>query len=145
MGTTSKLDVPKNITAIFLPSRAPELNPVENIWQYLRANCPASGNPGAVQFADRRPAIIPLIFAARRATNTVWFNTATGVVMLVGRLASVIPIMAIAGSLARKKKAKPSASAFPTHGLLFAMFLLFPALTLGPLAEQALLQAGRTF
>ena len=36
--TTSKLDVPKNITPIFLPSRAPELNPVENVWQYLRQN-----------------------------------------------------------------------------------------------------------
>ncbi len=36
--TTDKLNVPKNITLIFLPSRAPELNPVENIWQYLRAN-----------------------------------------------------------------------------------------------------------
>ena len=33
-----KLDVPKNITPIFLPSRAPELNPVENVWQYLRQN-----------------------------------------------------------------------------------------------------------
>jgi transposase len=36
--TTAMLDVPKNITPIFLPSRSPELNPVENIWQYLRAN-----------------------------------------------------------------------------------------------------------
>ncbi len=36
--TTDKLDIPGNITPIFLPSRAPELNPVENIWQYLRAN-----------------------------------------------------------------------------------------------------------
>jgi transposase len=36
--TTSKLDVPINITPIFLPSRAPELNPVENVWQYLRQN-----------------------------------------------------------------------------------------------------------
>ena len=36
--TTTNLDVPENITPIFLPSRAPELNPVENIWQYLRAN-----------------------------------------------------------------------------------------------------------
>src|SRR5208282_6010021 len=35
--TTAKLDVPSNITPIFLPSRAPELNPVENIWQHLRA------------------------------------------------------------------------------------------------------------
>ena len=36
--TTGKLDVPANITPILLPSRAPELNPVENVWQYLRAN-----------------------------------------------------------------------------------------------------------
>ena len=36
--TTANLDVPNNISPIFLPSRAPELNPVENIWQYLRAN-----------------------------------------------------------------------------------------------------------
>ena len=36
--TTSKLDVPDNITPIFLPSRAPELSPVENVWQYLRQN-----------------------------------------------------------------------------------------------------------
>jgi hypothetical protein len=36
--TTGKLDVPDNITPILLPSRAPELNPVENVWQYLRQN-----------------------------------------------------------------------------------------------------------
>ena len=36
--TTGDLDVPENITPIFLPSRAPELNPVENVWQYLRSN-----------------------------------------------------------------------------------------------------------
>ena len=36
--TTGKLNIPKNITPIFLPSRSPELNPVENIWQYPRAN-----------------------------------------------------------------------------------------------------------
>ena len=36
--TTVSLDMPKNITPILLPSRAPELNPVENIWQYMRAN-----------------------------------------------------------------------------------------------------------
>jgi hypothetical protein len=36
--TTANLDMPKNITPILLPSRAPELNPVENIWQYMRAN-----------------------------------------------------------------------------------------------------------
>jgi transposase len=36
--TTGKLKLPRNVTIILLPSRAPELNPVENIWQYLRAN-----------------------------------------------------------------------------------------------------------
>lgn len=36
--TTANLKIPKNVTPIFLPSRAPELNPVENVWQYLRAN-----------------------------------------------------------------------------------------------------------
>ena len=36
--TTSKLEMPANIKPIFLPSRSPELNPVENIWQYMRAN-----------------------------------------------------------------------------------------------------------
>ena len=36
--TTDRLKMPKNITLILLPSRSPELNPVENVWQYLRAN-----------------------------------------------------------------------------------------------------------
>jgi transposase len=36
--TTAKLEVPANITTIFLPSRAPELNPVENVWEFLRSN-----------------------------------------------------------------------------------------------------------
>jgi hypothetical protein len=36
--TTGRLAVPRNMTLVFLPSRAPELNPVENLWQYLRAN-----------------------------------------------------------------------------------------------------------
>ena len=36
--TTTNLDVPENITPIFLPWREPKLNPFENIWQYLRAN-----------------------------------------------------------------------------------------------------------
>jgi transposase len=36
--TTAKLEVPANITPIFLPSRAPELNPVENVWEFLRSN-----------------------------------------------------------------------------------------------------------
>ncbi len=90
------------------------------------------------------------------AINTPWFNTTTGIVMLLGRIASVVPIMAIAGSLALKKKIRPSAGTFPTHGPLFVVLLLFvvlivtllqffPVITLGPLVEHALMMAGRTF
>jgi len=88
--------------------------------------------------------------------NTPWFNTTTAIVMILGRLAGVVPIMAIAGSLARKKKVLPSTGTFPTHGALFAFLLLgvtvivalldfFPALTLGPLVEHLLLSSGKVF
>jgi K+-transporting ATPase ATPase A chain len=88
--------------------------------------------------------------------NTVWFNTTTGVVMIIGRVAGVIPIMAIAGSLARKKKVLPSAGTFPTDGAMFVFLLLgvtvivtlldfFPAITLGPLVEHLLLSSGKVF
>jgi K+-transporting ATPase ATPase A chain len=90
------------------------------------------------------------------SVNTPWFNTTTGIVMLLGRIGSVIPIMAIAGALAQKKKVRPSTGMFPTHGPLFVVLLLavimivtllqfFPVITLGPLVEHALMAAGRTF
>jgi K+-transporting ATPase ATPase A chain len=88
--------------------------------------------------------------------NTPWFNTTTGVVMLLGRLGGVVPIMALAGSFAQKRKAPPSLGAFPTHGPLFVVVLIgvvlivallqfFPILALGPLAEHFMLAAGKTF
>jgi len=43
--TTGKLNLPKNITIILLPSKSPELNPVENVWQYLRANRLSRAHP----------------------------------------------------------------------------------------------------
>jgi hypothetical protein len=59
-GATGKLDVLDNITPTFLPSRAPELNPVENIWQYLRQNWLSNtgfpGRNGAFQFRTERRA-----------------------------------------------------------------------------------------
>ena len=90
------------------------------------------------------------------AVNTPWFNTTTGIAMLLGRIGGVVPIMAIAGSLARKKKIGASAGTFPTHGLLFVTLLLavvlivtllqfFPMITLGPLLENVLMENGRTF
>ncbi|MFY9656922.1 MAG: potassium-transporting ATPase subunit KdpA [Methylocystis sp.] len=88
--------------------------------------------------------------------NTLWFNTALGLAMFIGRFAYVAPVLALAGSFAAKKKAPPSAGTFPTHGPLFVGLLIgvililyllqyFPALALGPVVEHFLLQAGKTF
>ncbi len=90
------------------------------------------------------------------SANTPWFNTTLGLAMLLGRFAYVVPVMAIAGSIAAKKKGAESAGTFPTHGLLFVGLLIgvililgglqyFPALALGPIVEQFLMQAGKTF
>ena len=88
--------------------------------------------------------------------NTPWFNTTLGLAMFLGRFAYVIPVLALAGSFAAKKKAPASAGTFPTDGPLFVGLLLgvivilyllqyFPALALGPVVEHFLMQAGKTF
>jgi potassium-transporting ATPase potassium-binding subunit len=88
--------------------------------------------------------------------NTLWFNTTTGMAMLLGRFFVVIPILAIAGSLAAKKTAPASLGTFPVTGPLFAILLVstilivgaltfFPALSLGPILEHLLMLAGKTF
>jgi K+-transporting ATPase ATPase A chain len=88
--------------------------------------------------------------------NTPWYNTTLGLAMFLGRFAYVVPVMALAGSFAAKKKSPESAGTFPTHGPLFIGLLLgvivilyllqyFPALALGPVVEHFLLQAGKTF
>jgi potassium-transporting ATPase potassium-binding subunit len=90
------------------------------------------------------------------SANTPWYNTTLGIAMLLGRFAYVIPVMALAGSLAAKTKAPPSSGTFPTHGLLFVGLLTgvililgglqyFPALALGPIVEHFLMTAGKTF
>ena len=90
------------------------------------------------------------------SANTPWYNVTTGVAMFFGRFAHAIPILAIAGSLAAKKKAKPSAGTMPTDGPLFITFLLavvaivtllqyLPALALGPIAEHFLAGQRATF
>ena len=76
--------------------------------------------------------------------------------MLLGRFAYVIPVLALAGSLAAKKKVPASAGTFPTDGPLFVgllvgviviLYLLqyFPALSLGPVVEHYLMLDGKTF
>jgi K+-transporting ATPase ATPase A chain len=88
--------------------------------------------------------------------NTLWFNTTLGLAMLLGRFAYVIPVLALAGSLAAKKKIPASAGTFPTDGPLFVgllvgviviLYLLqyFPALSLGPVVEHYLMLGGKTF
>ncbi|MFH5926299.1 potassium-transporting ATPase subunit KdpA [Roseomonas xinghualingensis] len=88
--------------------------------------------------------------------DTPWLNTTLGIAMLLGRFAYVVPVMAIAGSLAAKAKAPSSAGTFPTHGPLFAGLLagvililgglqFLPSLFLGPIAEHFTLLAGKTF
>ncbi|MFZ0333343.1 MAG: potassium-transporting ATPase subunit KdpA [Candidatus Acidiferrales bacterium] len=88
--------------------------------------------------------------------NTLWYNTSTAAAMLLGRFFMVIPVLAIAGSLARKKTAPPSVGTFPVTGPLFTVLLIstilivvaltfFPALSLGPILEHLLMAAGKAF
>ncbi|WP_406468551.1 potassium-transporting ATPase subunit KdpA [Streptomyces sp. NBC_01594] len=80
------------------------------------------------------------------SVNTVWYNTALGVVMLVGRFLPMVFVLALAGSLAGQQPVPVTAGTLPTHrpqfvGLLTGVILIvvgltyFPALALGPLAE----------
>ncbi len=88
--------------------------------------------------------------------NTTWYNTTLGLAMLLGRFAYVIPVMAIAGSLAAKVRVPASNGTFPTDGPLFVGLLIgiiiilgglqyFPALALGPIVEHFAMLAGQTF
>jgi len=88
--------------------------------------------------------------------NSLWYNVSTAVVMLLGRFFMLIPVLAIAGNLARKKIVPESAGTFPVTTPLFAGLLVsvilivsaltfFPALSLGPILEHLLMHAGRTF
>jgi potassium-transporting ATPase potassium-binding subunit len=88
--------------------------------------------------------------------NTLWYNSSTAAAQLLGRFFMHIPIIAMAGSLARKKIVPESAGTFPVTGLLFSFLLVavilivgaltfFPALSLGPILEHLLMNAGKTF
>jgi potassium-transporting ATPase potassium-binding subunit len=88
--------------------------------------------------------------------NTPWYNTTLGLAMLIGRFLMIIPIMALAGSLARKKIAPPSSGSFPVSGFTFVVLLLgtvllvgalnfLPGLTLGPVVEHFLMAQGKLY
>jgi potassium-transporting ATPase potassium-binding subunit len=88
--------------------------------------------------------------------NTLWYDTTIGFDMLLGRFFMIIPMLAIAGNLARKKYVPPSSGTFPVTTPLFTVLLIgvilivgaltfFPALSLGPVLEHLLMVAGKTF
>jgi K+-transporting ATPase ATPase A chain len=110
--------------------------------QILYAYTSATGNNGSA-------------FAGITA-NTHWYNLSLATAMLVGRFLMIVPMLAVAGNLARKKLIPPSPGTFPVHTPLFAVLLVgvilivgaltfFPALSLGPILEHLLLHAGKTF
>jgi K+-transporting ATPase ATPase A chain len=88
--------------------------------------------------------------------NTHWYNVTLGLATLVGRFFMIIPMLAIAGSLGRKKRVPPSPGTFPVTTPLFSALLVgvivivgaltfFPALSLGPIVEHLLMAQGQVF
>ena len=90
------------------------------------------------------------------SANTIFYNSTLGVAMIVGRFAIIVPMLAVAGSLAAKRKSAVSLGTFPTDGPLFVGLLVgailivggltfLPALALGPIAEHFAMLAGTLF
>jgi len=90
------------------------------------------------------------------SANTLWYNTALGFAMLIGRFFMIIPVMAIAGNLAMKKTVPPSLGTFPVNTAMFSVLLVsvivivgaltfFPVLSLSPILEHFQMYAGQTF
>jgi K+-transporting ATPase ATPase A chain len=90
------------------------------------------------------------------SANTAWYNIAIGLATLAGRFLMIVPMLAIAGNLAAKKYTPPSSGTFPVTTPLFSTLLVgvililgaltfFPALSLGPILEHLLMNAGKVF
>jgi K+-transporting ATPase ATPase A chain len=134
-------------TAVFVLSPTIGLSSLANqgphgLTEILYAFTSSAGNNGSA-------------FAGLNA-NTWWYNVMLGWTMLGGRLLMMIPVLALAGSLAQKKSVPPSPGTFPVNTALFAVLLVgvivilsaltfFPALSLGPVLEHLLLKAGQLF
>ncbi|MFZ1326367.1 MAG: potassium-transporting ATPase subunit KdpA [Candidatus Contendobacter sp.] len=116
-------------------------------------------NPGAHGFSEILYAFTSAAnnngsaFAGLSA-NTPFYNVMLGIAMWLGRLAVIVPVLAMAGSLAAKKRLAETSGSLPTHGPLFVALLVgtallvgllnyVPALALGPVVEHLLLWAGR--
>ncbi|HSU61342.1 MAG TPA: potassium-transporting ATPase subunit KdpA [Bryobacteraceae bacterium] len=126
--------------------------PKNGFWNSVGPATANLANPGAHGFSE-------ILYAYTSATgnngsafaglsaNTPWYNMTTGFAMLIGRFFMLLPLLAIAGSLARKKQIPASAGTLPTHGPLFVALLVgviiivgaltfLPALSLGPIVEH---------
>jgi potassium-transporting ATPase potassium-binding subunit len=90
------------------------------------------------------------------SANTLFYNTTIGLAMFIGRFLMIVPMVAIAGSLAAKKIVPASAGTFPTNGPLFVGLVVgvilivggltfFPALALGPIVEHFAMLAGTLY
>jgi K+-transporting ATPase ATPase A chain len=111
--------------------------------EILYAYSSATGNNGSA-------------FAGLNA-NTTWLNTTLALAMLIGRFFFIVPVLALAGNLAKKKLAPPHTGSFPVSGLTFLILLVgtvlivgaltfLPALALGPIVEHFIMTgAGRLF
>jgi len=135
------------LTAISLLAPQMGLSSLNNngphgLTEILYAYSSATGNNGSA-------------FAGLNA-NTHWYNISLGFTMLAGRFLMMVPMLALAGNLARKKSIPPSPGTFPVNTALFTVLLtgvilivgaltFFPALSLGPILEHLLLQHGTLF
>jgi len=127
----------------------------------LPAGTATLNNPGAHGFSE-----ILYLYSSQTGNNgsafagiggnNPFYNTTGGLAMLIGRYLMIVPLLAIAGSLAAKRRVPPGLGTFPTTGgvwvgLLVGVILIvgaltyFPALSLGPIVEHFQLQAGQTF
>jgi K+-transporting ATPase ATPase A chain len=90
------------------------------------------------------------------SANTPWYNTTLGLAMLLGRFMVIVPMLALAGNLARKKSVPASLGTFPVTTPLFSTLLVgvivivgaltfFPAVSLGPVVEDLLMHQGKVF
>jgi K+-transporting ATPase ATPase A chain len=130
--------------AIVLPVGLSSLNNAgpHGLSEILYAFASASGNNGSA-------------FAGLN-TNTIFYNLSMALGMIVGRFATILPALAIAGSMAQKKIVPASSATLPVASPLFVIMLVgtviivgaltfFPVFVLGPILEQLLMQAGMTF
>lgn len=135
MGSALAIAIPQGLSSLL--NKGPH-----GLSEILYAFSSAAGNNGSA--------------FAGLTVNAPFYNTALGVAMLIGRFAVIIPSLAIAGSLAKKKVSPPSAGTFPTDSGLFIGLLIgvivivgaltfLPALTLGPIVEHFLMLQGRVF